>query len=81
MQAMVLVAFNQNDHMSYKELIQVTGMSEQELNVQLISLALMEHKVLAICKNKPDEIDAETQLKKSISTAVEPNEQINQIDT
>ena len=34
-------------------------MSEQELNVQLISLALMEHKVLVMCRNKPSEIEAE----------------------
>ena len=46
MQALVLIAFNQNDHMSYQQLKLTTGMSEQELNVQLISLALMEHKVL-----------------------------------
>ena len=59
MQALVLIAFNQNDHMSYQQLKQATGMSEQELNVQLISLALMEHKVLVQCKNKPNEIEAE----------------------
>ena len=49
-------------------------MTQQELNVQLISLALMEHRVLVICRNRPNEIKAEVNLKKSLSSAVEPSD-------
>lgn len=36
----------------------------------------MEHRVLVICRNRPNEIEAEVQLKKSLSTAVEAGDQV-----
>ena len=55
-------------------------MTQQELNVQLISLALMEHRVLVICRNRLNEIEAEVNLKKSLSSAVEPSDQVAEND-
>ena len=46
LQATVLVAFNDEQEYTYDALQAKTGLSDQELNMQLISLACMEHKLL-----------------------------------
>lgn len=46
--------------------------------MQLISLALMEHKVLTLCRNRPNEIEAELLFKKSVSA--EPDEAVLEVD-
>ena len=46
--------------------------------MQLISLALMEHKVLTLCRNRPNEIEAELIFKKSVSA--EPDEAVLEVD-
>lgn len=46
-------------------------MTEQELNVQLISLSMMEHKVLVLSRKQINELESEVSLKKSASGAVE----------
>lgn len=50
LQALVLLAFNNKNRLSYEDLEQITGLQDKELNIQLISLATMEHKVLKIIK-------------------------------
>jgi len=60
LQALVLLAFNEQAVYTYEELRIKTGLTEQELNIQLISLACLEHKIiLAKTPEKPAEIEAE----------------------
>jgi hypothetical protein len=77
LQAIVLLCFNNGDHKTYKQLLEETGLSEKELNVQIISLATLEHKVLLIAS--PTE---NINLAKSTSMLNESNsENIQEIDT
>jgi hypothetical protein len=46
LQAIVLLCFNDKDQLGYSDLLTLTGLSEEELNIQLISLACLEHKIL-----------------------------------
>ncbi len=46
LQAIVLLCFNNHDTLGYSELVSLTGLMEEELNIQLISLACLEHKLL-----------------------------------
>ena len=86
LQALVLLAFNKNDHLTYQQLLEETGLVDKELNVQLISLAMMEHKVLLVntpSHQQSSEIDAgvEMSLKKSLSVADgEPSQPVNEMD-
>ena len=45
----MLLAFNvDKDQLTYAELEEITGLRDRELNMQIISLATMEHKILKI---------------------------------
>jgi hypothetical protein len=46
LQAAVILQFNQNDQLTYSQLLALTGLAEEDLNIQLISLACFEHKLL-----------------------------------
>lgn len=46
LQATVLLAFNDEQEYSYDALQAKTGLSDTELNIQLISLACLDQKVL-----------------------------------
>ena len=48
--------------------------------MQLISLAMMEHKVLVLSRSQPNEFEANTLLKKSVSSAAEQNESLENVD-
>jgi hypothetical protein len=42
------MAFNGVSEISYADLLKTTGFEERELNKQLISLACLEYKILAV---------------------------------
>ena len=46
MQAICLLAFNDAAEYTYDDLKEKTGFTDQELNIQLISLACLDQKVL-----------------------------------
>ena len=46
LQATVLLAFNDEEEYTYEALQAKTGLSDQELNIQLISLACLDQKLL-----------------------------------
>ena len=48
--------------------------------MQLISLAMMEHKVLVLSRSQPNELEADLLLKKSVSSAAEQNESLENVD-
>ena len=48
--------------------------------MQLISLAMMEHKVLVLSRSQPNELEANILLKKSVSSAAEQNESLENVD-
>ena len=48
--------------------------------MQLISLAMMEHKVLVLSRSQPNELEADILLKKSVSSAAEQNEFLENVD-
>lgn len=48
--------------------------------MQLISLAMMEHKVLVLSRSQPNELEADILLKKSVSSAAEQNESLENVD-
>ena len=48
--------------------------------MQLISLAMMEHKVLVLSRSLPNELEADILLKKSVSSAAEQNESLENVD-
>ena len=50
MQAIVLLAFNDAEEYTYEALKEKTGFTDTELNVQLISLACLDQKVLLAIK-------------------------------
>ena len=50
MQAICLLAFNDQEEYTYAELQKKTGFTDQELNIQLISLACLDQKVLLAIK-------------------------------
>lgn len=45
-QAIILLAFNNADQLSYQNIAEITGLSDTELKRQLVSLSLSEHQVL-----------------------------------
>ena len=56
MQAICLLAFNDQEEYTYADLQKKTGFTDQELNIQLISLACLDQKVLlAIKPEGPEE--------------------------
>lgn len=55
LQATVLLAFNDEQEYTYEALQAKTGLSDQELNIQLISMACLDHKlILAIPPPEPE---------------------------
>ena len=50
MQAICLLAFNDQEEYTYQALQEKTGFTDQELNIQLISLACLDQKVLLAIK-------------------------------
>jgi len=45
----------------------ITGLNQQDLNVQLVSLATMEHKIITLSRKQTNEISNEVELKKAVS--------------
>jgi len=47
-QAVILLVFNTRQQLSYMELLSITGLSDNELKRQIVSLTMNEHQVLII---------------------------------
>ena len=67
MQAICLLAFNDEQEFTYDALKEKTGFTDQELNIQLISLACLDQKVLVAIKPEKKE-EATTEVNKDSAT-------------
>ena len=74
MQAICLLAFNEAEEYSHTELKEKTGFNDQELNLQLISLSQLEHKVL-LKTSAPEKPAEESQSEEKKPEGQEPEAQ------
>jgi len=54
-QALILLAFNDNESLSYAQIKEITGLSENEVKRQLVALTMADHQVLIQTSLKPEE--------------------------
>lgn len=60
-QAIILLAFNNAQRLSYSEIKEATGLSDNELKRQLVSLSLSEHQILNVFAGESKGAESQSQ--------------------